>query len=83
MEKLRDLEVCNEARKVIARMLNKVLDEIFQTQIHSSQQEFISGRDIIVNNVRMHAAFLDHLREHSDDTEVLLLLLLDCSKGYN
>ena len=81
MDKLRDLEVYNETRKILARMMNKILDEVFQTQIHAVQQAFIKHRDILVNNVRMHATFRNHIRNHQGDSEILLVLLLDCSKG--
>ncbi len=82
--KLRDIELCNEARKVLARMLNKVLDERLKEVLGDTQQAFVSGRDIIVNNVRMHSVFNDWLQHHGDEEEAtLLMLLLDCSKGYN
>ena len=83
--KLWDLEVCNEARKVLARMFNKLVNEVCTHAIHSSQQALLSGRDIIVNNVRMHSIFRDWVRkgQEGNGDAVLLLLLLDCSKGYN
>ena len=36
LNKLRDLEVCNEARKVLARMINVLLDEVCRDQIHQT-----------------------------------------------
>ena len=84
LNKLRDLEVCNEARKVLARMANVLLDEVCREQIHQTQQAFFSGRDIVVNNIRMHTCFREWVRNNpNDSTGALLLLLLDCSKGYN
>ena len=84
LNKLRDLEVCNEARKVLARMANVLLDEVCREQIHQTQQAFFSGRDIVVNNIRMHTCFREWVRNNPNNTTgALLLLLLDCSKGYN
>ena len=83
MARLRDLEVCNEARKILARMMNKVLNEVCKDTIHATQQAFFSGRDILVNNVRMHTVFREWAARSSSGDQVLLLLFLDCSKGYN
>jgi len=93
--RLRDLELCNEWRKVLARMTNLVMDEICSQRLSAAQQAFMSGRHITRNNVGIHHVFrlaVDaHRRsspqleglEHCSDTTPLLLLLLDCSKGYN
>ena len=45
-EKLRDLELHNVTRKILARMCNRILDEVFRSQLHSSQQAFYSTGDI-------------------------------------
>ena len=52
IDKLRDLELGNEVRKVLARMLFKVLGEVCQHESHGlchAQQAFVTGRDIIRN----------------------------------
>ena len=83
-EKLRDLEMVNECRKVLARMVNTLLDEVCQHQIHAAQQAFLKNRDILVNNIRMHSVYRDWIQEHpGEEGELLLLLLLDCTKRYN
>ena len=46
LAKLRDLEICSEARKVLARMMNKILDEVFCNQLHETQQAFLSVAEI-------------------------------------
>ena len=57
---------------------------MFQNTLSRFQQAFVAERDIVVNNVRMHGVFYDQLRQHVDDeSAMLVLLLLDCSKGYN
>ncbi len=82
--KMRDIEVCNEMRKVLARMLNVLLDEVGKDALGPAQQAFLSGRDIIVNNIRMHTTFGDWLQQHFDsDRAIMMLVLLDCSKGFN
>ena len=50
IDKLRDLELGNEVRKVFARMLFKVLKEVCQHESQGlchAQQAFVTGRDII------------------------------------
>ena len=45
IDKLRDLELGNEVRKVLARMLFKVLDEVCQHESHGlchAQQAFVA-----------------------------------------
>ena len=56
IDKLRDLELGNEVRKVLARMLSKVLDEVCQHESHGlchAQQAFVTGRDIIRNTTML------------------------------
>ena len=51
-DKLRDLELGNEVRKVLDRMLFEVLDEVCKHETHGlchAQQAFVTGRDIIRN----------------------------------
>ena len=63
--------------------MNKVLDEVCKDTIHATQQAFFSGRDILVNNIRMHTVFREWAARSGSGDQVLLLLLLDCSKGCN
>jgi len=62
-------------------MANKVLDEVFRTQLSKAQQAFYSTGDISRNLVMMHSIFRDHQLQYL--TDLLLMLSLDCSKGYN
>jgi len=77
--RLRDIELCNETRKVLARIATTLLDEVCDTSLSRFQQAFVSKRDIVNNNIRLHTAFQDAAHK----AELLLLLCLDCSKGYN
>ena len=52
IDKLRHLELGNEVRKLLARILFKVLDEVCQHESYGlchAQQAFVTGRDIIRN----------------------------------
>ena len=80
-EKLRDLELHNVTRKILARMCNRILDEVFRSQLHSSQQAFYSTGDISRNLVLLHRTFRDY--QFFFPEELVLLLTLDCSKAYN
>ena len=85
-EKFRDLEIGNESRKTLARMLTKVVDEVcssLSTGLSQYQQAFMSGRDIVNNTFTMLKTFWDAVEEGDRDGNPLLALLLDCSKGYN
>ena len=86
MAKFRDLELGNESRKILARMLNRVLDEVCacpETGLSSTQQAFVKGRDIVRNTSAMLRTFWDNVESQSAKEDPLLMLLLDCSKGYN
>ena len=80
-EKLRDLEMTNVVRKTLARMANRVLDEVFRSQLCSAQQAFCSSGDITRNLVMLHTLFRDY--QHLLPHDLLVLLSLDCSKAYN
>ena len=80
-DKLRDLEMTNVVRKTSARMANRVLDEVFRTQLCSAQQAFYSSGDITRNLVMLHTLFRDY--QHLFPHDLLVLLSLDCSKAYN
>jgi len=84
--RLRDIEICSEARKALARMATTVLDEVMRTHTSKAQGAFLTGRDIMQNNVTIHTAFREAMQSAAEDGRVeslALLLLLDCSKGYN
>ena len=86
IDKLRDLELGNEVRKVLARMLFKVLDEVCQHESHGlcqAQQAFVTGRDIIRNTTMLCRNFWAAQEEAAEGDDPYLLLALECSKGYN
>ncbi len=86
VEKFRDLELGEEARKILARMMNKVLDEVCSHAVRGlckSQQAFVSGRDIVRNTSGMLRMFWEAVEERGRDDDPLMMLLLDCTKGYN
>ena len=86
MDKLRDLELGNEVGKVLARMLFKVLDEVFQHESHGlchAQQAFVTGRNIIHNTTMLCPNFWAAHEEAVQGDDPYLLLALVCSKGYN
>ena len=86
IDKLRDLELGNEVRKVLARMLFKVLDEVCEHESHGlchAQFAFVTGRAIIRNTTMLCRNFLAVHEEAVQCDDPYLLLALDCSKGYN
>ena len=65
---------------MLVRILCKVLDEVCQHEPHGlchAQQAFVTGRDIIRNYV-----WAAH-EEAAEGDDPLVLLALDCSKGYS
>ena len=85
IDKLGDLELGNEVRKVLARMLFKVLDEVCQHEslgLCHAQQAFVPGRDIIRNTTMLCRNFWTAHEEAAEGDDPHLLLALDCSKGY-
>ena len=85
-EKFRDLELGDECRKILARILNKVLDEVCAEQLtglSECQQAFVSKRDIVKNTFAMLRTFWDVAGTAENTESPLLMLLLDCTKGYN
>ena len=86
LDKLRDIELPNEIRKVFERMLALLLDEVCQTQLSKAQQGFISGREITKNTIKMLHAFAtakEEAEKHPAFEKLSLFLLADCSKGFN
>ena len=79
MKHLRDLELPNEDRKVLSRMVSKILDKGMADSLHPAQQAFCSGRNIMRNVVGLNEAYY----EASERRRLKFVLCLDCSKGYN
>ena len=76
--KLRDLELGNEVRKVLARMLFKVLDEVCLHESHGlchAQQAFVTGRDVIRNTTMLCRNFWAGHEEAEGDDPYLVLAL--------
>ena len=76
IDKLRYLELSNEVRKVLARMLFKVLDEVCQHESHGlchAQQAFVTGRDIIRNTTKLCRIFWPLTKR------LLRVMILTCS----
>ena len=86
IDKSRDLELGNEVRTVLTRMLPKVLDEVCQHESHGlchTQQAFVTGRDITRSTTVLCRNFWAAHEEAVQGDDPYLLLALDCSKGYN
>ncbi len=84
--KLRDLELGNEVRKVLARMLFRVLDEVCADEAHGlckAQQAFVRGREIVRNTTMLCRDVWNAVEEASEGDDPFLTLALDCSKGCN
>ena len=86
LARLRDIEAGNTVRKTLARMTIRVLDEVMSAVLVSGTQEaFHSKGDITKSNILLSTVF-EAARsggESSSLDDVLLLLGLDCTKGYN
>ena len=54
---LRDLELANETRKTLERMLYQTLAEPASKTLSSAQQGFIPGREITRNKIMLADAF--------------------------
>ena len=78
-EQLRDLELPNEHRKVLARAYARVIDEHAAKTMRDVQQAFLRGRDISNANVAIHEAYYRGVER----ANLRYWLLLDCTKGYN
>ena len=79
--KLRDIEMGNGTRKVLARMLFRVLEEQAATGLSVAQQPFLQGREISRNTIKMLTAFwnaAERAQEKPGD-DPALFLLVDCS----
>ena len=76
---IRDLELPNEDCKILERMLALVVDEVAAKQLLPLQQAFISGGDIMYNVLGLHDEFSSSLT----DRRLRLIILMDCTKGFN
>ena len=82
---LRDLELANETRKTLERMLYQTLAEPASKTLSSAQQGFIPGREITRNTIMLADAFWRAAAKAAKDptSAKRLFLLLDCRKGFN
>lgn len=79
IDQIRDLELPNEDRKILSRMIAVLLDEAGAPSLHPAQQAMFKGRDIMRNVVNINERFYSAV-----DRQILrAYLCLDCSKGYN
>jgi len=90
-EKLRDLELGNEIRKTLARMMALTLNEVCSSPtagLTTAQQAFLNGRNIVKNTTALLRDFWAGVDE-ADTSEgsqlrnLGFVLALDCTKGYN
>ena len=79
VEHIRDLELPNEHRKVLARVFSKLIGEKATQTMPKIQQAFLPGRDISEANVAVQEAYY----RAAERGLLKFWLLLDCSKGYN
>ena len=54
---LRDLQMGNEIRKALERLLFQVLDEVCAKTLTRAQQAFCTNREITKNTIKMLSAF--------------------------
>ena len=76
---VRDLELPNGHRKVLARAFAKILDEQATRTISNCQHAFLSQRNISNANVELAEAYYRGV----DRAMLRYWLLLDCTKGHN
>ena len=57
--KLRDVDLGNTSRRILAKMLYNVLHEVGVTELHEAQQEFLQSRDILNNTTELLRVFGD------------------------
>ena len=79
VEQIRDLEIPNEHRKVLARVFSKLIGEKATQTMPKIQQAFLPGRDISEANVAVQEAYYRAAKRGL----FKFWLLLDCSKGYS
>lgn len=77
IHQVRDLELPNEHRKILARGLFRLLDEQAALSVSTAQQAFLRGREISCANAAIAEAYYSAV-----DRRVLeWFLLLDCTMG--
>ena len=76
---VRDLELPNEDAKLLERMHTLLLNECISTHVLPQNQAFVPEGDIMHNVVGLHEEF----RASTTKRDLQLLLLLDCTKGFN
>ena len=79
VSQIRDLELPNEHRKILARALAKVVGEVATDTMTGIQQAFLPKRDIADANIAAQEAYYRAVERN----RLKFWLLLDCSKGYN
>ena len=57
--KLRDVDLGNTSRRILAKMLYNVLHEVGVTELHEAQQAFLQSRDILNNTTELLRIFGD------------------------
>ena len=78
-KQIRDLELPNFDRKVIERLFCLLLDECASASWSRSQTACLKGRDIATHILQFNNAFDQAVTAD----ELLCVLSLDCSKGFN
>ena len=78
-KQIRDLELPNFDRKVLERLFCLVIDERACDSLSSAQAACLKGRDVANHILQLNSVFEQAL----NDRELLAVLSLDCSKGFN
>ena len=84
--RFRNLELGDESRKVLASMVNRLLDEVCSDpvlELTQHQQAFVHGRDIVRDTPAMLRCFGDAVGARNGECPPLRMLPLGCTKGYN
>lgn len=79
IDAVRDLELPNEDAKVLERMHLALISECASPQILPLNQAFVEGGDIMYNVSGLHEEF----QSGTQDRFLRLMLLMDCTKGFN
>ena len=75
IEQVRDLEMPNEFRKVLARAYARVLGEAAESTMSQIQQAFMRNRDIANANVANHERFYGAIERN----QLRIFLFFDCT----
>ncbi len=79
LSQMRDLEMPNEHRKVLARAYAIVIDEEAAKTMTHIQQAFLRSRNISHANIALGEGYFSAV----DKSEFRYWMLMDCTKGYN